>query len=307
MAVDLGVFERQKTIVDQQQLQDAFDLRKALALSQIARMQGGGNLPAPMQLANEYRRLRSIGDNEGANNLEKFAKTVDRGLFIDENGVYREAPNYGAAVGGIEAQKSGMQQQAKSNVDLQMNPLIKGREAGAAENAKLQEQLRTLPELQRRTAEAEASAKKGIKDREDLKSLRSIQDNLDQYSAAAKGTVFTGPVLGRIGDIAQAPGRTNLKSVANELTLRAKELLNFPNANFSNSDREFIQDVAGGSYAQYGGIEKVIQRLRATSQKQIDNILQGSQPQQQFQQQAGEPPLSQQRRLRFNLQTGELE
>ena len=32
MAVDLGVFGRQKTIVDQQQLQEAFELKKALAL-----------------------------------------------------------------------------------------------------------------------------------------------------------------------------------------------------------------------------------------------------------------------------------
>lgn len=32
MPVDLGVFERQKTIVDQQQLQDAFELKKALAI-----------------------------------------------------------------------------------------------------------------------------------------------------------------------------------------------------------------------------------------------------------------------------------
>lgn len=35
MAVDLGVFERQKTIVDQQQLQDAFELKKALAAKQL--------------------------------------------------------------------------------------------------------------------------------------------------------------------------------------------------------------------------------------------------------------------------------
>lgn len=35
MAVDLGVFERQKTIVDQQQLQDAFELKKALAGAEL--------------------------------------------------------------------------------------------------------------------------------------------------------------------------------------------------------------------------------------------------------------------------------
>jgi len=51
MAVDLGVFERQKTIVDQQQLQDAFNLKRALVLGQLNRLQSGGNLPAPLQLA----------------------------------------------------------------------------------------------------------------------------------------------------------------------------------------------------------------------------------------------------------------
>jgi len=35
MPVDLSVFERQKTIVDQQQLQDAFELKKALAAKQL--------------------------------------------------------------------------------------------------------------------------------------------------------------------------------------------------------------------------------------------------------------------------------
>jgi len=209
MAVDLGVFERQKTIVDQQQLQDAFNLKRALVLGQLNRLQSGGNLPAPLQLANEYQRRLDAGDIDGANQILMFAKTADKGLVTDENGVFQAAPGYAPAIGGIEAVKSGMQQQAKSNVDLQMNPLIKGREAEAVENAKLQERLRTLPELQRRTAEAEASAKKGIKDREDLKSLRDIQKNLKRYATAAKSTNFTGPVLGRIGDIVQAPGRTN--------------------------------------------------------------------------------------------------
>lgn len=39
MPVDLSVFERQKSIVDQQQLQDAFELKKALAVAQIKKSQ----------------------------------------------------------------------------------------------------------------------------------------------------------------------------------------------------------------------------------------------------------------------------
>ena len=92
MAVDLGVFERQKTIVDQQQLQDAFDLKRALVLGQLNRLQSGGNLPAPLQLANEYQRRRDAGDIDGANQILMFAKTADKGLVTDENGVFQAAP-----------------------------------------------------------------------------------------------------------------------------------------------------------------------------------------------------------------------
>jgi hypothetical protein len=276
MPVDLTVFERQKSIIDQQQLQDAFELKKALAIQEAQSKQEradreqqllnykmqetskGGNLPAPLQLANEYRRLLDAKDDVGAAQLLMFAKAADKGVVPNGAGGYAVAPGYAESVANIAAVKAGEQRQAQKNVDVTMNPLIAGGEALAK-------------------SQSEATVKKLTQDREDLKKLRGIQNNLDQYSEIAKGTIFTGPVLGRIGDIAKAPGRTELNSVNNELTLRAKELLNFPNANFSNTDLQFIRDVAGGQYAQYGGIEKIVQRLRKTSQNQIDSILQGDQ------------------------------
>jgi hypothetical protein len=283
MPVDLTVFERQKSIVDQQQLQDAFNMKKALAASQIQSNQQraaldfdqarreqqlldykmqeaskGGNLPAPLQLANEYRRLLDAQDDVGAAQLLMFAKAADKGVVPDGLGGYAVAPGYAESVASIAAVKAGEQRQAQKNVDVTMNPLIAGGESLAK-------------------AQSEAKVEKLTKNNEDLKKLRSIENNLDQYSEIAKGTPFTGPVLGRIGDIIKAPSRTDLNSAANELTLRAKELLNFPNANFSNTDLQFIRDVSGGQYAQYGGIEKVIARLRETTQKQIDNILQSDQ------------------------------
>jgi hypothetical protein len=218
----------------------------------------GGNLPAPLQLANEYRRLKDAKDDAGAAQLLMFAKILDRGVVPGEAGGYAVAPGYGEAVANIAGLKAGEQQQAQKNVDIRMNPLIAGGESLAK-------------------AQSEATVKKLTQDREDLKKLRGIQNTLDQQSEIAKGTIYTGPVFGRIGDAIQAPGRTALTSVSNELTLRAKEMLNFPNANFSNTDLQFIRDVAGGQYAQYGGIEKVVQRLRKTSQDQIDSILQGDQ------------------------------
>ena len=276
MPVDLSVFERQKSIIDQQQLQDAFELKKVLAIQEAQSKQQradreqqllnykmqesakGGNLPAPLQLANEYRRLLDAEDDVGAAQLLMFAKAADRGVVPDGAGGYAVAPGYAESVANIAAVKAGKEREAQKNVDVTLNPLIAGGEALAK-------------------SQSEATVKKLTQDREDIKKLRGIQNTLDQVSERAKGTIFTGPVLGRIGDIAKAPGRTELNSASNELTLRAKELLNFPNANFSNTDLQFIRDVAGGQYAQYGGIERVVKRLRKTSQNQIDSILQGDQ------------------------------
>jgi hypothetical protein len=288
MAVDLGVFDRQKTIVDQQQLQDAFDLKRALVLGQLERMQNGGlNTPSSVR---EWQFYNQIPEDQRENYMR--LKRADQVI------------NLGGQQGVRNPVTGQLEQVYQVTPKPEQMPDFKGRQRAA----ELEQDLKTKPEIERRVKEAEATVAKSVKNTDDIKKLRDIQKNLKRYATAAKSTNFTGPVLGRIGDIVQAPGRTNLKSVTNELTLRAKELLNFPNANFSNSDREFIQDVAGGKYAQYGGIEKIIGRLSETTQEQIDNILQSGQPQLGGQQQqAGEPPLSQQRRLRFNLQTGELE
>lgn len=276
MPVDLTVFDKQKSIIDQQQLQDAFELKKALAINEAQRSQQradreqqllnykmqetskGGNLPAALQLANEYRNRIASGDEEGAKQIIMFSKILDRGVVPGATGGYETAPGYAESVANIAAVKAGEQRQAQKNVDILMNPTIAGGEALAK-------------------AQSEATVKKLTQDREDLKKLKGILGNIDQVSKIAQSTPFTGPVLGPIGDIVQAPSRTALTSAGNELTLRAKELLNFPNANFSNTDLKFIQNVAGGEYAQYGGIEKVVARLRETAQKQMDDILQGDQ------------------------------
>jgi hypothetical protein len=50
MPVDLGVFERQKSIVDQQQLQDAFELKKALAIQEAQKSAQTQELNAQLKL-----------------------------------------------------------------------------------------------------------------------------------------------------------------------------------------------------------------------------------------------------------------
>ena len=130
MVVDLGVFERQKTIVDQQQLQDAFELKKALAAQQLIKTAKGGDLPAPIQLANEFQAARQSGDIQRMNDIAQFAKIYDRGVSYDPNiGGIAPISGYGQAIGSIEAAKGGMKRQAESNVDLSMKPQIGQRTA----------------------------------------------------------------------------------------------------------------------------------------------------------------------------------
>jgi len=50
MPVDLGVFERQKSIIDQQQLQEAFDLKKALAIQEAQNSAQTQDLNAQLKL-----------------------------------------------------------------------------------------------------------------------------------------------------------------------------------------------------------------------------------------------------------------
>jgi len=131
MAVDLSVFDKQKTVLDQQALQEAFQLKKALAIAQLQKQASGDSLPAPLQLANEYQKRLQAGDTVGANQILMFAKAADKGLVTDATGSFQAAPGYAPAVGEIAATKKGMEHQASKNVDVVMNPRIAGGEANA--------------------------------------------------------------------------------------------------------------------------------------------------------------------------------
>ncbi len=98
-------------------------------MAQLQKSQAGGDLPAPLKLANEYQKRLQAGDTDGANQILMFAKAADRGLVTDASGSFQAAPGYAPAVAGIEGAKSGAKQQAEKNVDLRMNPQIKQRES----------------------------------------------------------------------------------------------------------------------------------------------------------------------------------
>jgi len=133
--VDPDVLGKLRTFADYQQADQEFQLKKQLALGQLAAVQQravhGTQLPAALQLANEYQKRVAAGDLEGANTLAQFAKTTDKGIQVGEDGAYAPLAGYAQSVGGIAAQRKGMEQQATKAVDLQFNPLIQGAETQA--------------------------------------------------------------------------------------------------------------------------------------------------------------------------------
>ncbi len=130
-------FESLKTIDDFRRADEEFRMKKQESAARMqfmqqkgADMQKGGNLPAALQLANEYQSRMAAGDQAGANLIAQFAKTVDKGVEVGADG-YQQIPGYGEAIGGIGAQKKGMERQAEKDVDLATNPLIEAATTGA--------------------------------------------------------------------------------------------------------------------------------------------------------------------------------
>lgn len=138
---DVGVFSRYKGYNDYQEEAQKNNLANALAQAQIVKAQAleanalhGGNLPAPLQLANEYQRRLDAGDTAGANYIMQFAKTADKGLGIGTDGSYGQLPGYAPAVAGIEGAKAGAKQDAQNSSDLVYKPQIKASEKVAETN-----------------------------------------------------------------------------------------------------------------------------------------------------------------------------
>ncbi len=105
-----------------------------------------------------------------------------------------------------------------------------------------------------------------------LNDLQSFSNSLASFKDAISQTNYTGQVAGRVGGVVSAPGRTDLVSAQNEVTLRAKGLLGMPSANFSDSDREFLRSIAGGQYGRQEGLNKVVDRLNEMTDKQAQYL-----------------------------------
>ena len=136
-ALDTNVYDKLRTFDDYRRAEQEFQLKKQIEAQNAALWQSGAKSPAALQLANEYQKRIAARDIVGANIIAQFAKTLDKGIAIDQNGTYQTLPGYAASVGSIEGAKAGYKQQAEKNVDLRMNPQIKQQEnrAGAIGDA----------------------------------------------------------------------------------------------------------------------------------------------------------------------------
>ncbi len=59
----------------------------------------GGDLPAPLKLANEYDKARKAGDIQRMNDIASFSKIYDKGIAVEDNG------NVGNIGGYVDARK----------------------------------------------------------------------------------------------------------------------------------------------------------------------------------------------------------
>lgn len=169
---DTGVFSRYKGFGDYQKERLATDLANQVAQAKIQRSMSGGDDPAPLQLANEFAKARAIGDTQRMNDILMFAKSVDKGVNVDSNNNYTQAPNYAQTVAGIEGSKSGAKQLAQKQVDLQINPEI----AGAEAKAKYDQQLASESEIERAKELAKSKTSMEISDKAAVPILHRLSD-----------------------------------------------------------------------------------------------------------------------------------
>lgn len=144
---DLSVFSRFKTVQDFDREREAYEARKReqalneqMQRKKIEDLNMGRNLPSSIQLANEIEKALNSGDVQRANLLTQSAKMYDKGINpFSQDGGYgaQQMEQYAEAIGGIEATKKGMSEQAKKNVELSMNPKIEYETKKSAELGKV--------------------------------------------------------------------------------------------------------------------------------------------------------------------------
>lgn len=303
---DVGVFSRYKGFNDFQEQAKKNSLANALASAQIqaaqtkiAKTAMGGDLPAVLQIANEYQKARSAGDAQRMADIEVFAKAFDKGVISSGAGAISNpqpatlltsteppaappspspitdsgkaqaidslfgtgydtgkgdapVPNFTKTLGSVTtipgynealairgATVKGAEKQAEKNVELEMNPIIA-----------------------KATKVAEGQGGKILDNDAALGNLQSMRDSIADARLLVPTVAMTGPILGRVGALAQDPDYNNLQGALNSITLQAKELYNLGSGQgFTDADRTFLQEIVSGKYARAEQIPMALERL----------------------------------------------
>lgn len=178
MPIDPNVFNNLRTFQDYQRAEEEFQMRKQLAASQMQRAQQGADLPAAIQIANEYAKARASGDTQRMNDIELAAKLFDRGV-VTNGGVASPVAGYPEAVAQIGATKAGAEQQAQKSVDAVMNPVI----AAGETNARLQQQLGLEPKIEAAKADVKNQADRSLDRMKKASQANDTLSTLDQIES----------------------------------------------------------------------------------------------------------------------------
>ena len=95
-------FQNSKTLADYLQsnitAQKADELAQQELLAKRQALERSANLPAALQLANEYQTALAAGDINRANAISQFAKTQEKGFRLNQSGVTVLPSDYAAAL-----------------------------------------------------------------------------------------------------------------------------------------------------------------------------------------------------------------
>lgn len=184
------------------------------------------DIPAALQMTNEFLRAQQAGDVDRANALQMFAKTLDKGVVFGPQGQAMPLAGYPQALGQIAGVKAGAEQQERKNVDLTMNPQII-----SAENLA---KLTTEPQI---TAANKAAT---------LKSESKTQQEISLPDVIANAEIGLNAIDQMIGNpakgIQQHPGLSS--AVGPRLGLISPALLPDEASNFTN----LLEQAQGGAF-----------------------------------------------------------
>jgi len=171
---------RNKTLNQQVDLQERNMLMKQRQIDNA--QQSSKRLPAALQLANEYQNRIDAGDVEGANNLAMFAKTQDKNVYRDAEGILQQRAGIGQALGGIGYQQKYGEQSGIQRAKQEYEPTT----AGLKEQAKLGQQLEYAPKIDHAKALSEQQTTAQL-DLPDLKNDAQYMDGLLNQIKTHKG------------------------------------------------------------------------------------------------------------------------